>query len=173
MRVSIMCFIIGFLVSSTAAGQVRPDQFPEELNPNDTNFEVYSQKDGNVRRARLKNLKKYFTPDIELMPILSIPSETGNADNRMQYVIDPNDDVWFIDADGDAVKLRGEGKIYSRQTVALFSGSQFTIPADAVDLRIYIGGLLQEPDADYTRSGSIINFNWTPPGLRLTLIYRQ
>lgn len=91
----------------------------------------------------------------------------------MQYVIDPNDDVWFIDASGNAVKLRGEGKIYSRQTVATFSGTQFTIPADAIDLRIYIGGLLQEPDADYTRSGSIINFNWTPPGLRLTLIYRQ
>lgn len=167
--------VVVFLLSWTSgAGQVRPDQFPEELNPTNSNFEVYSQKNGNVRKASLVNLKKYFTPEIELTPILYVPEESGNLSDRMKYVVDPNDNVWFIDAEGDALMLRGEGKVYVRQTVANFSSNTYIIPANAVDLRVYIGGLLQEANgADYTRDGTNLNFTWTPPGLRLTLIYKQ
>lgn len=169
----VLGLLIVFGSSGIVSGQVRPDQFPEETNPTSSNFEVYSQKGGNVRKASLINLKRYFTPDIKLTPISYVPSDVGNAMDRMTYVVDPNDDVWYIDAAGNAVKLRGQGKLYTRQTVASFSSNTFTIPADAVDLRVYIGGLLQEEDGDYTRAGSILNFTWTPPGLRLTLIYRQ
>lgn len=160
-------------MSTLGYGQVRPDQFPEETNPTDENFEVYSQKNGQVRRAKLGSLKKYFTPDIQLTPVTYVPTATGNTQHKMTYVTDPNGDVWFIDGSGKAVKLRGDGKIYTRQTVPIFSATQFTIPADAKELQVYIGGLLQELDADYSRAGSLINFSWTPPGLRLTIIYKQ
>lgn len=167
--------LLGLLIgaSGIVSGQVRPDQFPEETNPDNSNFEVYSQKNGLPRRASLYNLKRYYVPDIELTPVNYIPSTSGNMNNRMMYVIDPNDEIWYIDADGDALKLTGDGTIYARQTVAHFSGNQFVIPADAINLKVYIGGLLQEEGADYNRSGSIINFTWTPPGIRLTVIYRQ
>ena len=41
-----------------AAAQVRPDFFPEETTPTNSNFEVYSQKNGVNRRASLANLRK-------------------------------------------------------------------------------------------------------------------
>ena len=40
---------------------VKPNEFEEELIPTDSNFEVYSQKGGINLRARLLNLKKYFS----------------------------------------------------------------------------------------------------------------
>lgn len=44
--------------------QTRPNNFTEVLNPNNDNFEVYSQKNGLPRRASLNNLKKFFDQDI-------------------------------------------------------------------------------------------------------------
>lgn len=173
MGLRLVIFFMSSLVLSSGYAQVRPDQFPEETNPTDQNFEVYSQKNGQVRKASLGNLKKFFAPGVETTPVTYVPQTTGNTSNRMSYVTDPSGDVWYIDAVGHAVKLRGEGKVYARQTVPVFSGTQFTIPADAQDVRVYLGGLLQEENADYTRNGSFINFSWTPPGLRLTIIYKQ
>lgn len=92
------------LVARLVVGQVKPNNFVEELNPSNSNFEVYSQKGGVNRRASLANLKRYFVPEIG-GNIGYVPTPFGNANNRMQVVTDPNGDTWYIDADGAAKKL--------------------------------------------------------------------
>lgn len=55
-------WVIGVLfsfMSLTVSGQVRPDQFPLESNPNNSNFEVYSQKGGVNKRASLLSIRNY------------------------------------------------------------------------------------------------------------------
>jgi len=41
-------------------GQTRPNTFTEETDPDNSNFEVYSQKNGLPRRASMNNLKAFF-----------------------------------------------------------------------------------------------------------------
>lgn len=50
-----------FVVLSTGLfAQTRPNNFPEITSIDNTNFEVYSQKNGLPRRASLETLKRYF-----------------------------------------------------------------------------------------------------------------
>lgn len=100
----ILLTVLVLLVAAGAYAQVRPNDFVEELNPNNANFEVYSQKGGVNRRASLFNLKRYFVPSIA-GSIAYVPTPFGNANNRMQIVTDPNGDTWYIDAEGTARKL--------------------------------------------------------------------
>lgn len=100
----ILLTVLVLLVAAGAYAQVRPNDFVEELNPNNANFEVYSQKGGVNRRASLFNLKRYFVPSIAGI-IAYVPTPFGNANNRMQIVTDPNGDTWYIDAEGTARKL--------------------------------------------------------------------
>jgi len=103
MKKILLTVLIG-LVAACAFGQVKPNEFVEELNPSNSNFEVYSQKSGVNRRASLANLKRYFVPAIG-GTIGYVPTPTSNPNNRMQVVTDPNGDTWYIDAEGTAKKL--------------------------------------------------------------------
>jgi len=49
-----------FLWSACLYSQTRPNNFTEILSVDNTNFEVYSQKNGLPRRASLETLKRYF-----------------------------------------------------------------------------------------------------------------
>ena len=90
--------LLFFLFSSVFAfAQRRPDQFTEETSPTNANFEVYSQKNGQVRRASLLNLKKYFTPEVETAAINYVPAATGNTTNLMEFVKTAGDSIYFID----------------------------------------------------------------------------
>lgn len=164
--------LLFMLLTLDLFSQVRPDYFPEELNPTNENFEVYSQKNGNVRRASLENLKKYFTSEVTLTPVNYIPANSGNTQNLMSYVTDPNGDVWYIDGGGHAVKLRGDSKVSATLTINEFNSTQVVIPADATEVKVYVGGLLQTEAQDYNRNGSFINFAWTPPLLKLVITYK-
>ena len=57
-----MGFILVF--ANFAASQVRPDLSPVEPNPDTTNFEVYGQKNGNLRRATLAAIGKYVLENL-------------------------------------------------------------------------------------------------------------
>jgi hypothetical protein len=46
--------------------------------------------------------------DVVLAPISYVPTSTGNASNKNNFVIDPNGEVWFIDTNGDAVKVNAK-----------------------------------------------------------------
>jgi hypothetical protein len=91
----------------TGVSGVRPDQFTEELNPSDSNFEVYSQKGGQTRRAKLSRVG----PGIAAVQY--VPAQSGNQANLNQVVVDPNSDVWFISGAGDAIKLSGAAQAAS------------------------------------------------------------
>lgn len=86
------------------AAQVRPDFFPEETTPTNTNFEVYSQKNGVNRRASLANLRKYFGAQIV---VSAAPAPTGNPENARNKVIVvlPDSATYFVDWNGNAVLL--------------------------------------------------------------------
>lgn len=99
-------------ICSLAFGQVKPNEFIEETNPTNSNFEVYSQKNGVNRRASMDNLKKYFTP-IVFGSVDYIPTPSGNASNRMQFVIDPGGGRWYIDKSGAAISLASPPQVYS------------------------------------------------------------
>lgn len=104
MKAKILLLI--FIFSSVLAfAQRRPDQFTEETSPTNANFEVYSQKNGQVRRASLLNLKKYFTPEVETTAINYVPASTGNTTNLMEFVKTTGDSIYFIDAVGSSFLL--------------------------------------------------------------------
>ena len=52
----------------------------------------------------------------------------------------------------------------STQTFALASNGTAIIPANAQQLRIVLGGVVQDPEDDYTVSGSNITFTTPPTG---------
>lgn len=90
----------------TGFGQVRPNEFVEETNPNNSNFEMYSQKGGVNRRASLANLRKYFGATIVTG---TAPTPTGNAEslrNRLVMVL-PDSVTYFVDHTGISLKLGG------------------------------------------------------------------
>lgn len=122
--IKLLLFIILGLLAVPFLGscQVKPNEFIEETSPTNSNFEMYSQKNGINRRASLANLKKYFTPYI-YGTIAYVPSASGNASNRMEFVVDPNGDSWYIDAGGVGTKL---GKSYTAGTGISITGSTIT-----------------------------------------------
>lgn len=61
MRLAVTYIFIFFALSLTA--QLRPNDFPEELNPNDANFEFYSQKNGVNRKASFDAVKNAILGD--------------------------------------------------------------------------------------------------------------
>lgn len=99
MRYIIACLLL--LLSAGLFAQVKPNEFTEEHNPDNSNFETYSQKNGVNRRASLYNLKRYFTAAINVGAIDYVPEETGNSsEDYGEFVVDPNGDTWFIDMTG-------------------------------------------------------------------------
>ena len=89
------------LLSAASFAQVKPNNFTEETAPDNTNFEVYSQKNGVNRRASMYNIKKYMAPSINIGAIDYVPATTGNSTaDYAEFVVDPNGDTWYIDMTG-------------------------------------------------------------------------
>jgi hypothetical protein len=103
-RLVLFCLLVGSGLALHA--QVRPDFFPEETNPNNSNFEVYSQKNGINRRASLANLRKYFGAQIVTG---SVPAPTGNSESLRNKIIVvlPDSITYFVDWNGTSVLLGG------------------------------------------------------------------
>lgn len=92
----------------SASGQVntiKPTAFTEETNPNNSNFEFYSQKADSTRRASFNNTKKNMVPDVNTAAISFVPAPTGNTLNKMQFVHTAGDSIYYIDGYGDAFLL--------------------------------------------------------------------
>ena len=87
------------------SAQTKPSNFTEETNPNNSNFEFYSQKNDEPRRATFNNMKKNMVPDVNTTPIAYVPTSTGNASNRTQFVQTAGDSIYYIDGYGDAFLL--------------------------------------------------------------------
>lgn len=116
--------VLLLLCSLAGGAQVRPDQFPLETNPNNSNFETYSQKNGVNTRASLLDLKEYFTPNVDsAWQAFTFTDSIGIADSlRMMFVKDNRGRVFYVDADGDALLLKDTaqavGNVYALATLA-------------------------------------------------------
>lgn len=64
-KILLSAAILAFLLPNFAASQIRPDFAPLEEDPDTSNFEVYSQKDGNLRRGTLLGIGKYILGNLE------------------------------------------------------------------------------------------------------------
>lgn len=115
-----LLFCLFVLSSFVASGQVRPDQAAIQANPDTSNFEVYGQKDGNLRRAKLDAIGDFILDNYTMV--------YDSAENRIR-----------ITAFGQAVdtlELTGSSGV----TVTL-SGDDLTIDGTTIDLSDYDGSL--------------------------------
>jgi hypothetical protein len=85
--------------------QTKPSNFTEETNPNNSNFEFYSQKSDSSRRSSFTNMKKNMVPDVNTVAISYVPALTGNSSNKTQFVQTAGDSIYYIDGYGDAFLL--------------------------------------------------------------------
>ncbi len=108
-----MILVIG--LSASLSGQIRPDDFPLESSPDSSNFEVYSQKNGQIKRANLFALKKYYAPFIK--SIGYVPAATGNSTHLAEMVQAPDGNVYYIDGQGNAVQLFGDSVVHTDTTL--------------------------------------------------------
>lgn len=101
--------LFGWFAQSLSAQYVilDPQNFTEEINPNNSNFQFMSRINGVWRRGSFDNVKAAMQIMVQPTPITYTPTATGNSLNLGQIVQTQNNDVWFIDSDGDALRLNG------------------------------------------------------------------
>lgn len=111
----------------------KPNTFTEETDPNNANFEFYSQYGDSSRRATFNNVRKNMTLDVVRASILTAPDTTGNLSNLMSFVhtetSGTTDSIYIIDADGESFLL------YDRklniETLSLSGDTLFLTKANA------------------------------------------
>lgn len=124
----LLVFLPGLIV-----GQTRPDMFPVESSPNNSNFEVYSQKGGVVKRATMDGIANYISPRATTSPIAYTPTATGNPyGDWRKFVIDPGGDLYFIDADGDGMLISSAGGGGTVSSVGLTMPGAFSVSGSPV-----------------------------------------
>lgn len=134
-----ICPVIGFLLSCVLAfGQVRPDYFPEVTSPDSSNFEVYSQKDGLSRRANMWNLKRYFTPGINLTPLgVSVSDGDTLASNFMSFIEDSEGKVFYVNSVG-ITKLLSTNFSVQDTTISSSSSSYSVSFTESQEVRVLV-----------------------------------
>ena len=62
---------------------------------------------GNIEPGKINPV----LPAVNPVPITFVPTPTGNATNRNEFVTDPNGDKWFIDYGGDATLIETDSSV--------------------------------------------------------------
>lgn len=118
---------------------VKPNEFQEEVSPGQANFEFYSQKGGNSRRATWDTVRRFFAAVVGGF-IAYVPTPSGNANNRIQFVTDPNGAVWYIDGAGNAIKLNQASNTQVYEDLGNITGDIIepaaTLPSSGAEWRI-------------------------------------
>jgi hypothetical protein len=98
---------LAFLLPALSWGQtvVDPSTFTQETSPQESNFEFYSRKTGQNRKATFNNVRKRMLPFQVSTPIGYTPTATGNTLNLGEFVTDPTGDMYYIDGLGAARKI--------------------------------------------------------------------
>lgn len=98
---SVLFFMPGLIL-----GQTRPDQFPVETDPTNSNFEFYTQKGASARRATMDAIANYIAPRIDLSTLGYTPTASGNAyADWRKFVKNGAGDLYYIDADGSGMLI--------------------------------------------------------------------
>lgn len=106
----LLIFLLALLPSLPSFSQtptvVDPQNFPEQTNPDNTNFEFYSRKGGTNVRATFNNVRKRMMPFVRQPTQVSYtPSPTGNSNDRGTVVRTPTGRTYYIDGLGNALWL--------------------------------------------------------------------
>jgi hypothetical protein len=106
MRNLIILFLFLFAPKGlTAQTVVDPKDFPVEANPSQSNFEFYTRKTGQNKKATFDGVRKGMLPCIKTVSY--IPASSGNTSDKGCVVTDTNGDIWYIDGLGNAVLVGG------------------------------------------------------------------
>jgi hypothetical protein len=167
MKYVILCFAVCVtspLFSQTITG-VKPNDFPIESNPNQTNFEFYTQKNNINAKSDFNSVRKGMSPKAQVaIPIPYTPTATGNPiSDWAKFVKTVVGDVYYIDGEGRAMSLGSQGENgtsevqYNKTGATIISG--YPIPSDPKKYRIERGGVNLLLTNDFTILGSnTINF---------------
>ena len=90
--------------TTTSRASEKPNNFPFESNPNQLNFEFYSQFNDVKKRTDFNSLRKNISPKIQTSVVAYTPTPTNNPSNDwMKFVKTSNGDLYYIDGNGDSV----------------------------------------------------------------------
>lgn len=165
-------YILLLLLPGFAFGQtvVDPSTFTQETSPQESNFEFYSRKTGQNRKATFNNVRKRMLPFQVATPIGYTPTGTGNTSNLGEFVTDPTGDMYYIDGLGAARKIyeatQGRNTTFtvSSDTLRLTDdGGTLKVPLSSIAVGVTDG---DKGDIDVTSSGSV----WTVDTSAITTV---
>lgn len=105
----LLLFLAPLLLSAQTPTVVDPHTFPEETNPQESNFEFYSRKLGLNKRASFNNVRKRMLAIVrQPNNIAYTPTPTGNANDRGSLVKTSTGRIYYIDGLGNALWLNQE-----------------------------------------------------------------
>jgi len=125
-----LLLIFALIAAHSVAGQtvVDPRLFPVQANPDNTNFEFYSRKNGSNVKASFDAVK------IRMMPLVRQPNEiaytpsgTGNSNDKGHFVRTAGGATFYIDGLGNALQLN---------PIAVTAGDGITITGTPPDITI-------------------------------------
>lgn len=127
-----LCILWMMLGSLYCQKTIRPNTFPLEPNPNNDNFEVYSQKNGVNRRATLKAIRKYILDSLHYVPGPQGPPGPGTD---LSYGPKVSGAVPLNSTSGTGVQIKeGTGVSITRNNSSQITISATPSPAPAADL---------------------------------------
>lgn len=154
--IGVVAFLLGFCAATYS--QKKPNDFPEKTTAVGLD-EIYSQYNDTAVRIKFSTARKYFAPDAQMIASSTIPSTTGNTERNV-ILTDPNGDIWFIDWNGDAIRLDQPSGLVEYDFQASFTGTSVTIPGLSLlpNYHVYRTGVLLRKTNDYTQSGNTLSF---------------
>lgn len=126
----ILLLIFSLLAAHSVAGQtvVDPRLFPVQANPDNTNFEFYSRKNGSNVKASFDAVKIRMMPLVrQPNEIAYTPSSTGNSNDKGYFVKTAGGATFYIDGLGNALQLN---------PIAVTAGAGITITGTPPDVTI-------------------------------------
>ena len=159
----IFLLAISLLLSLAGYGQVRPDDFPFEDAPDDTNFEFYSQKNGVNTKTNPSAFRKTMLPKVG-QQVSYVPTATGNAQNRGEFVWGGDGELYYIDAQGRSARFvsTGQADQMAEITGPLNSGNSVVVmrqlPADRDRVKVSRSGMVMTESLDFRWDGQSIVF---------------
>ena len=105
------------------SGQVRPNLFNEQLNPNNSNFEIYSQKNNVPRRTSVDSLGKNYRLKIYPFAADTVYAAGNASPMRNALVQDTSGRLYFIDFYGVSKQILSLTNESSGETFYFASGT--------------------------------------------------
>lgn len=101
-----LILILGCYIMACGQTVVDPATFPLETSPNNSNWEFYSRKTGQNRRATLDAIRLAMLPLVRQPNTVGYtPAPVNNPNDRGSFVRTSTGGVFYIDGLGNAMRL--------------------------------------------------------------------